>query len=367
MFENLSSEELDRITLKAFLEKFEVLNDDAARQRGFELHHLEPIAVQLSAYNLQHPENPLTRKDFRKHPERDQRCILLSPFDHILVHYLLAKEKEEPYLRIFYAMVRQNLPKISEKSSVTLQNLKEWTTLRETGKIKAVARTRETKNSAIWQATKGVEYRKKQSERSKEKHNNLGRVYITNGTKNRMIPKDSEIPEGWRRGKTSKNSKPEKRRLTKEEIHEIRSKAHIGIKRSEESRRKQSETLKGHPTSPETREKISKALKGNQNGKGKVLDRAAIERIAAKNRGQKRSLESRKKMSESHKGQKPWLKGKHHSEETKKKLSEAHKGKRWYTDGEKSHAFFPGEQPEGWILGKASKNKSTKNSEKSEI
>lgn len=38
------------------------------------------------------------------------------------------------------------------------------------------------------------------------------------------------------------------------------------------------------------------------------------------------SEETRKKMSEAHKGHKPWNKGIHLSEETKKKLSEANKG-----------------------------------------
>jgi len=36
--------------------------------------------------------------------------------------------------------------------------------------------------------------------------------------------------------------------------------------------------------------------------------------------------EHRRKLSESHKGQVPWMLGKHHTEETKKKLSESHKG-----------------------------------------
>lgn len=63
-------------------------------------------------------------------------------------------------------------------------------------------------------------------------------------------------------------------------------------KRSEESRKKMSEAHKGKPRSEETKKKLSKP----------------------------RSEETKKKISET-------LKGKKHSEETKKKLSEAHKGK----------------------------------------
>lgn len=46
-------------------------------------------------------------------------------------------------------------------------------------------------------------------------------------------------------------------------------------------------------------------------------------------KGKKRgpmSEETKKKLSEIHKGRTPWIKGKHHTEETKRKLSEAQKG-----------------------------------------
>ena len=49
--------------------------------------------------------------------------------------------------------------------------------------------------------------------------------------------------------------------------------------------------------------------------------------IGGSAKGKNVSEETRKKLSESHKGQTPWNKGKHHSEETKKKISEAQKGK----------------------------------------
>jgi group I intron endonuclease len=44
------------------------------------------------------------------------------------------------------------------------------------------------------------------------------------------------------------------------------------------------------------------------------------------------SDETRKKLSESHKGQIPWIKGKTHSEETRRKLSEAGKGRKLSVD-----------------------------------
>ena len=44
--------------------------------------------------------------------------------------------------------------------------------------------------------------------------------------------------------------------------------------------------------------------------------------------GKHRSEETRRKMSESHKGEKNPFYGKHHSEETRRKISESHKGKK---------------------------------------
>lgn len=43
-------------------------------------------------------------------------------------------------------------------------------------------------------------------------------------------------------------------------------------------------------------------------------------------KGSKITLEQRRRLSESHKGQISYMKWKHHSEETKRKISEANKG-----------------------------------------
>ena len=51
------------------------------------------------------------------------------------------------------------------------------------------------------------------------------------------------------------------------------------------------------------------------------------EHMSLTNKGKYFSEETRKKLSESHRGHKAWNKGKPLSEETKKKLSEARKGK----------------------------------------
>jgi len=110
-----------------------------------------------------------------------------------------------------------------------------------------------------------------------------------------------------------------------------------GKKRSLESRKKQSESkkgklspMKGRKHSLESRKRISEKLKGrkrslesrkkqSESRKGKKQSEETIRKRAEKNRGRKRSLETRKRISEE-------LKGKKRSLESRKKQSESRKG-----------------------------------------
>ena len=80
----------------------------------------------------------------------------------------------------------------------------------------------------------------------------------------------------------------------------------------------------GKPKSVEHKRKLSESMKGEKNPRF----------------GKHHSAEARKKISEARKGKPSCMKGKHHSEESRKKMSEAHKGKmnstfgtRWYNNG----------------------------------
>lgn len=79
---------------------------------------------------------------------------------------------------------------------------------------------------------------------------------------------------------------------------------------SEKSKKRISESLKGHFVSEESKKKMSKA----QNVCGE------------KNPfyGKRHSEKSKQKMSEAHKGKTTWMKDKHHTEESKKKMSNSH-------------------------------------------
>jgi group I intron endonuclease len=103
-----------------------------------------------------------------------------------------------------------------------------------------------------------------------------------------------------------------------------------GGRKSEEAKRKIGEGSKGKIISIETRKKISESMKGvNTWMKGTHPSEETIKKKKGKipwNKGLTDiySEESKKKMSEKHKGNANML-GKHHSEESKKKMSETHK------------------------------------------
>ena len=103
----------------------------------------------------------------------------------------------------------------------------------------------------------------------------------------------------------------------------------------EEVRKKMSMKLKGRHISEETRRKISNSHKGiNIWMKGKTLSEETKKKISESLKGRpsgmlgkKHSDETKKKMSDEHRGEKNPFYGKHHSEENKIKWSEKKKGK----------------------------------------
>jgi hypothetical protein len=117
-----------------------------------------------------------------------------------------------------------------------------------------------------------------------------------------------------------------------------------GLVRSKESRRKQSEALKGKLQSEKTKRKRSEALKGQNNPNfGKSFSKETIRKMSEAKKGKSYSEETRRKLSEAKKGKSlseehkkklsEVMKGKLQSEEHKRKLSEIKRGKKWWNDG----------------------------------
>lgn len=93
----------------------------------------------------------------------------------------------------------------------------------------------------------------------------------------------------------------------------------------EETRKKISESRKGQRLSEETKKKISKAEKGKYVSEETRKKMSEAKKGSLWNKGKRLSEETKKKLSEAKKGRhiKP------HSEEHKRKLSETKKGKHW--------------------------------------
>jgi group I intron endonuclease len=113
-----------------------------------------------------------------------------------------------------------------------------------------------------------------------------------------------------------------------------------GVKRSEEFKKKISETLKGKKVSKETKIKISNTEKG------KKLSEETKRKISLAKKGKKQTEEAKRKISETLKGKKLSEETKRkivetrmrnnsykHSEETIRKMSESHKGKKIWCKG----------------------------------
>ena len=111
-------------------------------------------------------------------------------------------------------------------------------------------------------------------------------------------------------------------------------KGYKGQKRSEETKKRMSESNKGKKLSEETKKRISESLKGN------TLSEETKRKISKYHKGKKLSEETKKRISESHKG-------KNMSEEAKKKISEAQKGKKVSEETRKKISEFRKGVPSG--------------------
>lgn len=159
---------------------------------------------------------------------------------------------------------------------------------------------------------------------------------------------------------------------------------HHRLTDTEETKRKRSEALLGHRVEDETIEKIRNTLKEyyakNREETGKSLPEETCSKISNSllkynqehpEQGQEHSirmknyykehtvpLEIREKLSKAVKGEKNGMYGKHHTEESRKKMSESRKGNQnakgniWITDGINNKIIRDlADIPEGWRRG----------------
>ena len=118
-----------------------------------------------------------------------------------------------------------------------------------------------------------------------------------------------------------------------------------GVLPSEETRRKMSEAMSGEKNpfygrhhSEESKKKISDTHKGLLSGEkhpfyGRHLSEETKRKLSKANKGKHLSVEHKRKISEATSGEKNPFYGRQHSEESRRKMSGSHKGKPAYNKG----------------------------------
>lgn len=112
-----------------------------ARARGFEAEHVHSVATQIKHYNEAHNTSykASERAIFAKETGcLDDSCYRMTCLEHIINHYLKAKENPEE-LSVFYGMINYNLNKLGDIEKITLDHCVEFARLRESAKQKVAA------------------------------------------------------------------------------------------------------------------------------------------------------------------------------------------------------------------------------------
>lgn len=254
----MTKEEFNALDYDSYIKNFTIYDTmSLARKQGYEAHHIIPKSIQKEL-NID-----------------DDRCIRVTSFEHILIHYLLAKKYGNTYIKVFYLMYSWNNKKCTDIEKITLENLVDWTNLREI----AIHQISKSKIGNIpW--NKGIPNSKEVCKKISEA--NSGKHWWNNG---KIEMQAFEQPnESFVRG----------RLLPDKEVGEKISKALTGKKRS--------------PRSDETKKKISDKQKGKSkkkqwytDGKHNILSAACPDGFKP---GRTFSIETKIKMSESQKGRK---------------------------------------------------------------
>lgn len=162
---------LEDITYDQFLEGRKIYNYNEAQEKGYEAHHYIPVSIQIKNYNKLHPNEKISIKNnhgFLKFEGANNTCYRLTPLEHVIAHYLLAKENEE-CKRIFFYMVAFAKIKLSEDEKEKLEQ------------FKCIAKLREECRLNIRQGTKG----------KKAYNNGITQIFLS---------EDETIPEGFVKG-----------------------------------------------------------------------------------------------------------------------------------------------------------------------
>ena len=207
---------LKNISYDNFLSRFKIFeNPSLARKYALEnkinlsekeIHHIIDVAVQIKNYNELYGTSYSDRKIFEKEHKEfiDQRCIITTFFEHLLIHYLAAKDLGGQYIIDFYYLATFKKKKYLKKESL-LEYLFNISLLRENSRKNAARSITGKKiyNNGIvnkYFSDKDIIPEGFTAGTTYGGAFNLGRKMYNNGIENKFF-KENEVPEGWVPGK----------------------------------------------------------------------------------------------------------------------------------------------------------------------
>lgn len=127
---------LKECTYQQYLDHFERFETEReAKCPGYEAHHLIPVSLQFNEYNIKN-NLKLSREEYCKLPELVDICYRMTPLEHLIAHYLLARESEEG-ARIFSNMLHFAEFRLPDEDYKIILSLQELAELRSKGYRKA--------------------------------------------------------------------------------------------------------------------------------------------------------------------------------------------------------------------------------------
>lgn len=246
---------LESLSLEIFREgRYLYPSMKEARKKGYYAHHPYPLDIQKRQYEKEHNivlgTGNLGRINFQKiFPSYDDSCYRMTAFEHILDHYLMAKEFGGDYIYNFYAMSRYALGKCEPLETFTLMTLEDWASMEEEAKI-----------------IRGLIYKERYQSSTEEEKEVFSRKCKESFTPERL-QRMSEITKNW----YSSMSIAEKQDFQNKRIEtlrkpEVRSKISQSYKEyyrnlSEEEKKQQINKRKEALNSPEVKKKCSASQK----------------------------------------------------------------------------------------------------------
>lgn len=223
------------------------------KQGGYyEGHHIIPKCMGGEGRSPQwYNKNPSTR-----HPN----IVGLTPREHFLVHRILIKIYPDnlPLVRAFWMMCNSYNDRVAISSRTyeeVRENIYKMGLSEETKKRISVAGTGRKHTPEAIEKIRAASKNRKQSEETKQK---LSALRKGKKLSEETIKKMSQSLKGRKTWNKGLKTGPQSEAVIANRVRKI-----TGKKRTDEQRKRISDSMKGHIISNETREKISKKLKGN--------------------------------------------------------------------------------------------------------